>query len=118
MLLKEDLDKLSLVFTAPEQSRLKDVPIWDDAKYQLPSERLLIEQAWPTGQGLLKRAILAVSLRSGAKDINTNQKISNKNIKLREYHHIFPKRYLEMNRIDYREANIALNCVLIKARDE
>jgi len=116
MLLKEDLDKLSLVFTAPEQPRLKDVPIWDEAKYQLPSERLLIEQAWPTGQGMLKRAVLAVYLRSGAKDINTNQKISNKNIKLREYHHIFPKRYLEENRIDDREANIALNCVLIKAR--
>ena len=64
---------------------------------------------------MLARTILAVSLRQGARDINTGMKLDVKNIGTREYHHIFPKKYLKDN-APRSDPNKALNCVLIDGK--
>ncbi len=111
--LSEDYFKLKDVVSGPRK-HCRTVPIWDTNKYPLPTKERLIEQTWPTA-GILSKAILAVSLRTGAKDINSNFEVTKENITTREYHHIFPKKYLE-NDIWDKEANKALNCILIGSK--
>ena len=57
----------------------------------LPSKDDLIDEGWPTSRGILKKAILAISLQRGARDVASNAAISSENIRERQYHHIFPQ---------------------------
>ncbi len=80
----------------------------------LPDEEALFMEGWPKRKGILKRAILAVSVIGGARDMETDGKISADNIQSRQYHHIFPDRLLKDHAKD-EEPNLALNCMLLEA---
>ena len=115
--LKKDYDALKGAL----KYRTFDCPPDDDTIFSspLPDEKQLLDEGWPTGRGILKRAILAVCLREGARDVASNREISIEEIRKserqyeRQYHHVFPKDLLK------REANecnpdLALNCMLLE----
>jgi len=55
----------------------------------------LKEAGWPKKKDRLARAILLLSLKEGAKDFADNSEINRKNIKTREYHHLYPNDFLK-----------------------
>lgn len=118
-LLREDYDGLRKIFQ-DSKKKLSSVPIWNVDEYPLPTTpNDLLKLGWPTRGETGSRALLAITLRHGARDIGSNRKVSKNNIAKREYHHVFPKAYLE----DYLEKeelranrDSALNCILIEAK--
>jgi len=80
----------------------------------LPGAEALMAEGFPTKAGILKRAILAVSVRKGARDVASDVKISAKNIGEREHHHIFPDNLLRQY-AGGEDPNLALNCMLLDA---
>lgn len=110
-LLREDYDGLSRVFR--EGTELEEtVPIW---QCHLPEAEDLLELGWPTRTAAQPRAVLAISIRCGARDIGSNRKIRPEDLSGRQYHHVFPRAYLEREAPD-AEPNRALNCALISGR--
>jgi len=79
----------------------------------LPEIEDLIEADWPKRKSRLARSILVTTLRGGAKDLYSGEVISPDNISIRQYHHIFPKSYLEKRDYSEEEINQALNVALI-----
>lgn len=80
----------------------------------LPSKDDLLDEGWPTGRGILKKAILAISLQRGACDVASDAAISVENIEERQYHHIFPKNLFTKTGTTPRyDVGCALNCMLI-----
>lgn len=108
-LLKEDFDGLCRV--VEHGKRLGSVPIWGR---ELPSMEEIRAASWPT-RSALPKALLAVSLRRGARDLGSGEVLRESNVGDREYHHIFPKAYLEREAPD-AESNLAMNCTLIRGR--
>jgi hypothetical protein len=73
-----------------------------------------MEASWPRAKDVLARGVLAVCLRRGAKDIADETEISRKNVRLREYHHLFPVKLLDEDaKLPRQQINLALNCALI-----
>ena len=95
------------------RSNIQDIPIFDEKSYPLPNEELLAEASWPKKKDRLARAILLLSLRNGAKDFADVSEVNRRNIKIREYHHIFPKDYLKEKGFKEEATFKALNCELI-----
>lgn len=89
------------------------VPVLDREVYPLPSVRALQAAAWPSGRSSLARAILATFNYFGARDFADDSMLSAKNVRTREYHHLFPAKLLNDAGI---EPNLALNCALITWR--
>ncbi len=81
---------------------------------RLPTWQALKNELWPKSRGIKKRAILAICLRKGAKDIASNEEISDTNIGKREYHHVFPQGLFTKHGDSGSPANRALNCILIE----
>ena len=92
---------------------VEDIPIFDEKQFPLPNEELLEEAGWPKKKDRLARAILLLSLRKGAKDFADNSEINRKNIKIREYHHLYPDEFLKGKGLNEKETFKALNCSLI-----
>lgn len=111
--LKEDYDALCDVLQA--KRNIHTVPIWDSNRYPVPDQSMVIEAGWPQSKSVLARTILAVTLRQGAKDISSDFELNDTNVSNREYHHIFPKKYLNDNS-PRSEPNRAVNCVLIDGK--
>ncbi|MFO7991768.1 MAG: DUF262 domain-containing protein [Thermoplasmata archaeon] len=80
---------------------------------ELPKMEDLIEADWPKRKSRLARSILVTTLRGGAKDLYSGEVISPDNISIRQYHHIFPKSYLEKKGYPDEKINQALNVALI-----
>ncbi len=97
------------------EEKPENVPIFDEQKYPLPTKDQLKSARWPKYRDRLSRAILLLSIRGGAEDLANGSKISPENIKYREYHHVYPAKWIKENYgNEYEEkANIALNCILI-----
>ena len=109
-LLKHDFDGLQRVMT--NGGHPKDhVPIWGQ---ELPTDEEIRMASWPT-KSSLPRALLAVSVRRGARDIGSGEEAKEHTIAHREYHHLFPAAYLQREAAD-ANANLAMNCVLIRGR--
>ena len=109
-LLKEDFDGLKRVIRNNADAR-KCVPIW---KEKLPRLADIGAASWPTKTALGK-AILAISVRRGSRDISTGQELRQAGLAEREYHHIFPDSYLRNNAPSaHRDA--AVNCILIDGK--
>ena len=109
-LLKSDFDGLrNVVSQGGELST--DVPIWGQ---RIPSAAEIKAATWPTRSSLPK-ALLAITLRRGARDIGTGEEVKEQNIDGREYHHLFPKAYLARKKVA-ENASLAMNCVLVRAR--
>lgn len=91
----------------------KEKTIFDDE--HLPDAGDILRTGWPKPRGL-GRAILAMSAKNNACDMETGDKISLDNIKVGDWesHHIFPKRLLRTNAKD-ENRDLALNCMLLKS---
>jgi len=85
-----------------------DAPIFGEHKFDEKEELLTIE--WPKRTTIRGRAILAVACRLGALDFSTGERLSEKNIDQRHYHHVYPDALLEEAGIN---SYLALNCALI-----
>jgi hypothetical protein len=85
-----------------------DVPIFSEHKFAEKEELLTVE--WPKRTTIRGRAILAVACRLGAMDFATGERLSEKNIDQRHYHHVYPDALLEEAEIN---SYLALNCALI-----
>ena len=68
---------------------------------------------WPVRKDRLARALLALSLRSGGLDFAEAAPASRNHLPLREYHHLFPRAYLEGQGYVTREIERVLNCALV-----
>lgn len=96
-----------------DNSGHQNIPIFDEKTYPLPNEELIAGASWPKKKDRLARAILLLSLKNGAKDFADVSEVNRKNIKIREYHHLFPNDYLKTNGFKEEVASKALNCALI-----
>ena len=90
--------------------------VFDDALHRLPSIEYLMHAGWPKRRDRLARAILAVSLRHGGRDFADGGSVSRTGLEKREYHHLFPRAWLEREGWKKGEADRALNCVLVSWR--
>ena len=90
------------------------VPIMEAELPESPEE--LMEAGWPRRRDRLARAILCVTLRGQAKDIYDGRPVTVENVVTREYHHLFPKKYLMDRGWRDEEADRALNVALITWR--
>jgi len=89
----------------------KDVLVLNRELYPIAEPEELMTAAWSKRETIRGKAILAVTLRLGAKDFATGEKVQRDNIKDCHYHHIFPDALLkEADQMSY----FALNCALIK----
>ncbi|MCD6297734.1 MAG: hypothetical protein J7M30_11320, partial [Deltaproteobacteria bacterium] len=91
----------------------QEIPIFAEKQFPLPNEELLTEASWPRKKDRLARAILLISLKRGAKDFADNSEVNRKNIKTREYHHLYPDDFLKKKGLNEKETYKALNCALI-----
>ena len=112
-LLKDDYEALRRLIVNNQDE--EESPYWDSVNFPVPNVAKLLDADWPKRASRLPRTILAVANRSGAKDISSDSEINQDNVRFREYHHLYPKGFLQENapRVD---PNRAVNCVLIEAR--
>lgn len=87
--------------------------IFDESVYPVANSDDLLSAAWPSRKDRLARAILALSLKGGGLDFADGAPASYDSIQNREYHHIFPKSWLEKSGYRDHEINRAINCALI-----
>ena len=87
--------------------------IFDDGEYPLPTIEELIAAGWPIRKDRMARTLLALALRSGGLDFADAAPASRVHLPLREYHHLFPRAYLEEQGIATREIDRVLNCALV-----
>jgi hypothetical protein len=80
---------------------------------ELPSQEEIAETPWPRRKHRLARAILCLGLRGGAIDIADGAPLTSMNLRQREYHHVFPRNWLESKGFDVGEADRAVNCIVI-----
>jgi len=71
----------------------------------------------PKKKNRLGRAILSLTIKKGAKNFADDDVVTKRNIENREYHHLYPRDYLEKNGFDEEEIDKALNCALIRWED-
>lgn len=110
-LLREDYEGLCKVFLSRAEPA-KAIPIW---VAKLPAADNFLHLGWPTRIAAQPRAVLAIALRQGARDIGSGRKIRLDDLSGRQYHHIFPREYLARE-APGEEPNRALNCALISGR--
>ncbi|ODR09836.1 hypothetical protein BHQ15_05975 [Mycolicibacillus koreensis] len=92
-------------------------PIFDESNYPLPTVEQLMTTRWPKSRDILARGVLALSLREGARDIADDEPAARENVKVREYHHLFPDSTLiKRAKLGADESYRALNCALITWR--
>jgi hypothetical protein len=88
-----------------------DIPIMSARLPESPKD--FLEAGWPKRRDRLARAILSVTLRGQAKDIYDGKPISATNVLAREYHHLFPQKYLRDKGMKEDQADRALIVALI-----
>lgn len=93
-----------------------DVPIFDRTLYPLPTAEQLTVTGWPKNRITLARAVLAATLRAGARDIADDAQATRSHLKQREYHHLFPAALLSDAEVSEDQVFRALNCALITWR--
>jgi hypothetical protein len=94
-----------------EKFTLNDVPIYNEQEYAIANTYELMNAGWPKKTTIRGRAVLAITTKLGAYDFATEEKVSENNVQLRHYHHIFPDVLLQEAGIE--NSYIALNCALI-----
>ena len=78
----------------------------------MPDVSELVRGGGPSRKDRLGRAIVLVSLSAGGYDFADEKKATAKNVRNREYHHVYPKALLVEKHPDHL-VNSALNCALI-----
>ena len=108
----QDLRKLSESIKSGSMDR--SAPIFDDEHCSLPSIEELLRAGWPRRKDTLARAILALSLKGGARDFADDEPATRQHLGQREYHHLFPDHLLtEDGNLSWSDSYRALNCALI-----
>lgn len=87
--------------------------IFDDKEHPLPIIEELLAAGWPVRKDRLARAVLALALRSGGLDFADAAPASRDHLPRREYHHLFPRAYLEGQGFVGKEIDRVLNCALV-----
>lgn len=90
-----------------------DVLVLNEAQFSPPTIEQLILAGWPKNRNTLARAILALCLRCGGRDIADDSSVTREHLSKREYHHLFPVSLLEESGVTEEDAFRALNCSLI-----
>lgn len=98
------------------QAGLESAPLFDYEQYPLPSNGELLASGWPVRKERLARLILALSLRNGGLDFADGTPAKRAHLEHREYHHIFPKNWLENKGYSFHQINRAVNCALVSWR--
>ena len=94
----------------PGSTALPD--LFDEKQNPLPKTEELLWAGWPGRKDRLGRAVIAVSLYNGGLDFADGAEATAKNVRSREYHHIYPRSLIE-NKFPGYQVNSALNCALI-----
>jgi hypothetical protein len=89
------------------------VPILDENQYPIASIDELIQAGWPKKRDRLARAILAITLHGGARDLADGSEATRIHLPQREYHHLFPRAHLAEQGYPNGYADLALNCTLV-----
>lgn len=87
--------------------------IFNEEEHALPTIEELMAAGWPIRKERLARAILALALRSGGLDFADAAPASRDHLPRREYHHLFPRAYLEARDFSQRQIDRVLNCALV-----
>lgn len=87
---------------------LADIPIF--AEHSLAEVEELVAAEWPKRMSIRGRGILAVACRLGALDFATGERLNERSLENRHYHHVYPDALLKEAKI---ESYLALNCALI-----
>jgi hypothetical protein len=87
--------------------------IFLESKYPIVEISDLLQAGWPKNRQRLARAILALALKNGGEDIADGSTATRKNLKTREYHHLFPNAHLDRAGFKENEIFRSLNCALI-----
>lgn len=90
---------------------LSSVPIFNEEEYEIANINELMNTGWPKSASIRGRGILAITTKLGAYDFASEEKVTEYNLHLRHYHHIFPDSLLQEAEIN--NSYIALNCALI-----
>ena len=111
--------KTAITEDLPTTTLASIAPIFDEEQYPLPTLEALLEARWPTYRDTLARGILAVTLRTGARDLADDVPATRESIKGREYHHLFPDSVLTSDppNLPSSQSFRALNCALITWRN-
>ncbi|MCY4213265.1 MAG: hypothetical protein OXF68_06540 [Gammaproteobacteria bacterium] len=108
----QDLRGLVKSIRSPDMR--ESAPIFDEEEYPLPTHDELAKAGWPRRKDTLARAILALSLKSGARDFADDEKVSRQHLAHREYHHLFPHSLLTgEGTLASEDSYRALNCALV-----
>ena len=90
--------------------------IFNNSLYPLPQPQELVDAGWPVRKDRLARAILALSIKIGGVDLADGSSATRANLGSREYHHLFPKAYLEDSKVPNEQIFRSLNCALVTWR--
>lgn len=88
---------------------ISDIPIFSD--HDLAEKEEILTAEWPNRATIRGRGVMAVLCRLGALDFATGEKLDERTIKNRHYHHVYPDALLKEAGI---HSFLALNCALIK----
>ena len=91
-------------------------PLFDE-DHHLPEVDGLIRGGWPTRKDRLGRAIIAVSLFGGGRDIIDGAKIDVATVRSREFRQIFPQEAISKN-LPSQWADSALNCWFVSGKEK
>ena len=111
--MKEDYDKLSEELPKPnlnEADLRSKVPIFGKLG-EIPEVDDIKNAGWPSSTNRVGRAILILTLKKGARDIATENLPTADSINNYEYHHIYPKGYMQDIESDFKKN--ALNCMFL-----
>ena len=115
--MKSDYDKLSVELNEngfDEGNLISNVPIFGDSGSS-PGIDIIKQAGWPGGRDRVGRGIFILTLKKGSQDIATDLRPQPETIgKDYQYHHIYPKGYLEDIKDSFKEN--ALNCMILKGR--
>lgn len=110
--MKDDYDKLLCELEGGDLKNLEsNVPIFKKS-IEVPELKDIQEAGWPSRRPHLGKAILILTLKEGAKDIATESLPRQATINEYEYHHIYPKGYMED--IETPCIDSVINCMLLK----
>ena len=107
-------DLRGLIESIGSRDATRQAPIFDEDEFPLPSNDELVRAGWPRRKDTLARAILALSLKRGARDFADDERATRQQLSRREYHHLFPDHLLtDDGQLSTDESYRALNCALI-----
>lgn len=113
--MKVDYDELKEVLSKPDlkESTLRSKVTIFGSQVALPEIKDIMKARWPSGTDRVGKAVFALALKKGAEDIAAGSSPTADSISSYEYHHIYPKGYIDDVESDYKRS--VVNCMFLKA---